>query len=85
MKPKINGAMKLARLVMYRAPTDEGPWQPVDAQEVPEWIKNDPTVVRRLKDGYMAHNPDNTDKHWYRAEEAVAAGPGPTDSVILQP
>lgn len=60
--------LKLATLVMYRATEYEGNYEPIMASDVPDWVKNDPKVVKRLMDGYIAHNEDEGG-YWYRAEK----------------
>ncbi len=59
----------LAMMIVYRAETEEGPWEPLHRDQVPRWLKEDDELVGMLRAGYMLRNTDN-DKRWiYLAAE----------------
>lgn len=60
-------ALKLARLVFYSAPGEEGPWTIVKPEDVPEWIKDDPDVIARMVKGYVVQN-ETINSHFYFAK-----------------
>lgn len=57
---------KLGFIVVYRADTQDGPWEALRSDDIPDWVKN-PVCMGRLVRGDMAQNPD--DPHWYRADQ----------------
>ncbi len=59
----------LAMMIVYRAETEEGPWEPLHRDQVPRWLTEDDELVGMLRAGYMLRNTDN-DKRWiYLAAE----------------
>lgn len=59
-------------LVIFRSDTDDGPWTALRAGDVPDWLKNDPEVVGKMRSGYMCRNGDTGP--WYRAERTTPRG-----------
>jgi hypothetical protein len=47
---------KLARVVVYKAAKDEGPWEVVDPKDHPDFIK-DPDVMGKMLAGFTAQAP----------------------------
>lgn len=65
--------LQLANLIMFRSLDPEsGNWEPIKRDDVPDWVKDDPEVVKHLINGWIAHN-DNLGGYHYRAENAENA------------
>lgn len=46
-----------ANLVIFRSATGEEPWDPIGAELVPDWVKDNPNIMAMLVDGYEVHDP----------------------------
>lgn len=59
-------------LIIYSSLDGENDWTPVNAAEVPDWIKDDPDLLARMVDGEACQNEvDGVKTPWYRAERVL--------------
>ena len=60
--------MPEALLIVLKAPTKYGPWEPVKPEDVPTWVK-DETVMAHLVGGEFIQQDDNgVESDWYKVE-----------------
>lgn len=67
--PAMHGGSKIGMFVVYRSKDEDGPWDPLHRDSVPEWIKDDPEVMGLLKNGHMVQNASDDPRWFYIATE----------------
>lgn len=63
--------VKYDLLIIYKSDNPEGPWEPVHANDVPDWLKTNLEAMGRLMDRRTSCTNENIPNcPWYRAEPA---------------
>lgn len=64
---RLNGAKRLAMAIVETAPSEEGPWKQVRAEDLPDWVK-DPDNMANMLQGLICRNErEGVLGQWYRA------------------
>jgi hypothetical protein len=55
-------------LVVFKATTKHGPWEPVKPEDVPMWVKDEKIMTHLIGGEYIQQNEDGVESDWFKVE-----------------